>query len=330
MAMLMTWKCAVVNIPYGGAKGGVCCNTKMMSKGEIERLTRRFTSEISILIGPESDIPAPDMYTDAQVMAWIMDTYSMNKGYSVPAVVTGKPVSIGGSLGREEATGRGCVFTLQLLSRELAFALPGSRIAIQGFGQVGAAAARLLYKLGTKVVGISDSTGGVYHPDGLDVPRLVRYKREAGQVSGFAGAEEVPSEHILELPCDILIPAALGQQIHALNAPRIKAKIIVEGANGPTEPEGEKALLEKGKTVVPDILANAGGVVVSYFEWVQNRQKLFWEEGTVNQNLHRIIKKAFYEVYGISQEKKIDLRKAAYVLAVERVAEATRFRGIYP
>lgn len=330
MAMLMTWKCAVVSIPYGGAKGGVCCNPKEMSKGEIERLTRRFTSEISILISPESDIPAPDLYTDAQVMAWIMDTYSMNKGYSVPEVVTGKPLSIGGSLGREEATGRGCIFNTQFLTKQMEVSLKQSNISIQGFGQVGSVAARLFQKLGARIVAVSDTSGGVYNPQGLDISALYKYKQEEGKVSGFPGSEAIQTHEILEIPCDILMPAALGHQITSENAHRVKAGIIIEGANAPTESYGEKILLEEGKVIVPDILANAGGVVVSYFEWVQNTQKLFWDEAAINQQLHRILKKAFDEVYSIAREKNLDLRQAAYVLAIERVAEAVRYRGIYP
>ncbi len=330
LAMLMTWKCAVVNIPYGGSKGGVRCNPKEMSKPELERLTRRFTNEISILIGPESDIPAPDLYTNAQVMAWIMDTYSMNKGYSVPGVVTGKPLSIGGSLGREEATGRGCVFHMQFLAKEMGFSLEGAKISVQGFGQVGSVAARLFHKLGARVVAVSDTSGGVYNPEGIDIPALWKHKQEEGKVSGFQGVEAIKSNKVLEIPCDILLPASLGHQISSKEATKVKARIIIEGAHEPIEPDGEKILLDAGTVILPDILANAGGVVVSYFEWVQNRQKLAWEEAVVNRQLHQILKKAFNEVYGISQEKKLDLRQAAYVLAVDRVAEAVRFRGIYP
>lgn len=330
MAMLMTWKCAVVGIPYGGAKGGVCCNPKEMSKGEIERLTRRFTSEISILIGPESDIPAPDMYTDAQVMAWIMDTYSMNKGYSVPGVVTGKPLSIGGSLGREEATGRGCVFNTQFLAQEKGFSLEESKIAVQGFGQVGAVVARLFHELGARVIAVGDSSGGVYNPKGLDIGALRQYKRESGRLTGFPGADDIASHEVLEMHSDILVPAALGHQITSENAARIQAQIIAEAANGPVDPDGEEILVDEGKVLIPDILANAGGAVVSYFEWVQNRQKLFWDEEDVNKRLYQILNKAFNEVYAIAQERKLDLRRAAYVLAIDRVAEAVRDRGIFP
>jgi glutamate dehydrogenase (NAD(P)+) len=330
MAMLMTWKCAVVGIPYGGAKGGVCCNPKEMSKGEIERLTRRFTSEISILIGPESDIPAPDMYTNAQVMAWIMDTYSMNKGYSVPGVVTGKPLSIGGSLGREEATGRGCVFNTQFLAQTMGFSVAESQIAVQGFGQVGGVVARLFHELGARVIAVGDSSGGVYNPKGLDIAALRQHKREAGRVSGFPGAEDIASHQVLEMPCDILVPAALGHQVTAENAAKIQAQIIAEAANGPVDPDGEEILLDVGKVLLPDILANAGGAIVSYFEWVQNRQKLFWDESDVNKRLHQILNKAFNEVYTIAQERRLDLRRAAYVLAIDRVAEAVRDRGIFP
>jgi glutamate dehydrogenase (NAD(P)+) len=330
LAMLMTWKCAVVNIPYGGSKGGVCCNPKKMSKAELERLTRRFTSEISILIGPESDIPAPDLYTNAEVMAWIMDTYSMNIGYSVPGVVTGKPVSLGGSLGREEATGRGCVFHTQFLAKEKGFSLDEARISVQGFGQVGSVAARLFHKLGARVVAVSDTSGGVHNPEGINIPALYEHKQQEGKVAGFPGAEAIRSNEVLEIPCDILLPASLGHQITAKDVPKIKARIIIEGAHEPIEPDGEKLLLDAGTVIIPDILANAGGVVVSYFEWVQNRQTLAWEEGVVNRQLHQILKKAFNEVYGFAQERKLDLRRAAYVLAVDRVAEAVRLRGIYP
>lgn len=330
MAMLMTWKCAVAGIPYGGAKGGVCCNPKEMSKGEIERLTRRFTSEISLLIGPESDIPAPDLYTDAQVMAWIMDTYSMNKGYSVPGVVTGKPLSIGGSLGRKEATGRGCVFNTQFLAKEMGFSLDGSTVSIQGFGKVGSAVARLLFELGARIIAVGDSSGGVYKEQGLHIPGLEQHKQETGKLAGFTGSEDIPSHEVLEIPCDILVPAALGHQIRSDNASKIKARIIIEAANGPVDPDGEEVLLDAGKVLLPDILANAGGVVVSYFEWVQNRQKLFWDEAAVNEQLLQVLNKAFNEVYAIAQEKHLDLRRAAYVLAIDRVAEAVRDRGIFP
>jgi glutamate dehydrogenase (NAD(P)+) len=330
LAMLMNWKCAVVNIPYGGAKGGVCCNPKEVSKGELERLTRRFTSEISIFISPEGDIPGPDLYTNAQVMAWIMDTYSMNKGYSVPSIVTGKPLSIGGSLGREEATGRGCVFNTNYLAKETGFPMEGSTLAVQGFGQVGSVAARLFSKLGVRIIAVSDSSGGVHNPKGINLQALHQHKRKTGRLSGFTNADAIGSREILEIPCDILLHAALGHQITSQNAGRVKARMIVEGANEPIEPEGEKILLDAGTVIVPDILANAGGVVVSYFEWVQNRQKLIWDEGTVNRELHQILKKAFNEVYAISKKKKLDLRQAAYALAIDRVAEAVRFRGIYP
>jgi glutamate dehydrogenase (NAD(P)+) len=330
LAMLMTWKCAVVDIPYGGAKGGVCCDPKKMSIGEIERLTRRYASEISILIGPESDIPAPDVYTDAQIMAWIMDTYSMNMGYSVPGVVTGKPLSIGGSLGREEATGRGCVFTTQFLADQMGFPIEGSKIVIQGFGNVGGVTAMLFQKLGSRIIAVNDSSGGVYNSNGLNIPDLLVFKKQNGSVSGFPESDEVGCHEIFEIPCDILVPAALGHQITSQNAPKIHARVIAEGANGPTEQDAEKILLDAGTVIVPDILANTGGVIVSYFEWVQNQQKLLWDEEGINSQLHTIIKRAFDQVYSIAQEKKFSLRKAAYILAIERVAEATRFRGIYP
>jgi glutamate dehydrogenase (NAD(P)+) len=330
LAMLMTWKCAVADIPYGGAKGGVCCDPKKMSMGEIERLTRRYASEISILIGPERDIPAPDVYTDAQIMAWIMDTYSMNMGYSVPGVVTGKPLSIGGSLGREEATGRGCVFTTQFLADQMGFPIEGSKIVIQGFGNVGGVAAMLFENLGARIIAVNDSSGGVHHANGLNIPALLAFKKQNGSVSGFPESETVGHHEIFEVPCDILVPAALGHQITLENASKIHARVIAEGANGPTDPDAEEILLDAGTVIVPDILANAGGVIVSYFEWVQNQQKLLWDEEGINSQLHAIIKRAFEQVYGIAQEKKLSLRRAAYILAIERVAEATRFRGIYP
>ena len=330
LAMWMTWKCAVVNIPYGGAKGGVVCNPKEMSQRELERLTRRFTSEIIMLIGPESDIPAPDVNTNAQTMAWIMDTYSMTKGYSVPAVVTGKPVEIGGSLGRREATGRGVMLTTREALKHLGMPIEGTRIVVQGFGNVGAIGAQLLQELGCTVIAVSDSRGGIYNPKGLNVKDVIRHKAETGTVVGYPGTDTITNKELLELDCDVLVPAALENAITEENADCVKARIIAEGANGPTTPEADEILSDKGIFVIPDILANAGGVTVSYFEWVQGLQNFFWSEEEVNKNLEKIMVKAFQDVLAISQEKGINMRIAAYILAIDRVATATLLRGIYP
>ena len=330
LAMWMTWKCAVVNIPYGGAKGGVACNPKEMSERELERLTRRFTSEIIMLIGPESDIPAPDVNTNAQTMAWIMDTYSMTKGYSVPAVVTGKPVEIGGSLGRREATGRGVMFTTREALKYLGMSIEGTRVVVQGFGNVGAIGAELLQEMGCTVIAVSDSRGGIYNPKGLDVKDVIRHKAETGTVVGYPGTDTVTNKELLELDCEVLVPAALENTITEENADGIKARIIAEGANGPTTPEADDILFDKGIFVIPDILANAGGVTVSYFEWVQGLQNFFWSEDEVNRNLENIMIKAFQDVLAISQRREVSMRIAAYILAIDRVATATLLRGIYP
>ena len=330
LAMWMTWKCAVVGIPYGGAKGGVVCNPKVMSQRELECLTRRFTSEIALLIGPESDIPAPDVNTTAQTMAWIMDTYSMTKGYSVPAVVTGKPIEIGGSLGRREATGRGVMFTTRDALKHLGMPIEGARVAVQGFGNVGGIGAQLLQELGCTVIAVSDSRGGIYNSNGLNVVDVMRHKAETGMVAGYPGTDKITNEELLELDCDVLVPAALENEITRENADRIKARVISEGANGPTTPEADAILFDKGIFVIPDILANAGGVTVSYFEWVQGLQSFFWSEEEVNENLEKIMVKAFQDVLTISQQKKVDMRIAAYILAIDRVATATMLRGIYP
>ncbi len=331
LAMWMTWKSAVVNIPFGGAKGGVQCNPKEMSLNEIEHLTRRFTWEISMMLGPEQDIPAPDVYTNPQVMAWIMDTYSILKGYSVPGVVTGKPIELGGSLGRFEATGRGVVITSLEALKYLKKSIEGATVAIQGCGNVGGVAARHFQRLGAKVVALSDSKGGLYNERGLDLKRVLDCK---AQYSCFVCDKkeetEITNQELLELDCDLLIPAAIENQITKENAPRIKARIITEGANGPTTPEADEILNEKGIFVVPDILANAGGVTVSYFEWVQNLQELIWSEEEVLDRLTRIMQRSFREVLEISLSKKISMRTAALVLGIGRVAEATRLRGIYP
>ncbi len=330
LAMWMTWKCAVVGIPYGGAKGGVVCNPKVMSERELERLTRRFTSEIIMFIGPESDIPAPDVNTTAQTMAWIMDTYSMTKGYSVPAVVTGKPVEIGGSLGRREATGRGVMFTTREALKHLGMPIEGTRVAVQGFGNVGAIGAQLLQELGCTVIAASDSRGGMYNPKGFDVEDVMRHKAETGTVVGYPGTDTITNEELLELDCEVLVPAALENEITEENANRVKARIISEGANGPTTPEADAILFDKGAFVIPDILANAGGVTVSYFEWVQGLQSFFWSEDEVNANLEKIMISAFNDVLAISRRREVDMRIAAYILAIDRVANATLLRGIYP
>ena len=330
LAALMTFKSAVVNIPYGGAKGAVVCNPRKLSIGELERLTRRYASEISLFIGPEKDIPAPDVGTNPQIMAWIMDTYSMTKGYSVLGVVTGKPLEIGGSRGRLEATGRGCMINTMLASRHVGINFEGATVVVQGFGNVGSAVARVVAKQGCKVIGVSDVEGGLYNSKGLDVEKLFQHAKEAGTVVGFADAEAITNEELLALKCDILIPAAMEQQIRRDNAPFVQAKIMVEGANGPTTAEGDEILRDKGVFIVPDILANAGGVVVSYFEWVQSLQSFFWTEEEVNQRLEHVMDDAFHEVLEISQREKVDMREAAYMLAIGRVAKAMMIRGIYP
>jgi glutamate dehydrogenase/leucine dehydrogenase len=330
LSMRMTWKCAVVNIPYGGARGGIACNPKEMSSGELERMTRRYTTELVEVIGPEKDIQAPDVYTDAQVMAWIMDTYSMQKGYSVPAVVTGKPIALGGSRGREAATGRGCVFVIDAAMKRLGMDPNKATFAVQGYGNVGSWAARLLDDLGPSMVAASDSQGACYNPEGISAEDLLAHKKETGSVVGFLGAESISHEELFEVDCDILIPAALGNVIHEENAPNIKARIIAEGANGPMTPAAQEILTERDVLVIPDILANAGGVVVSYFEWVQGLQAYFWTEDEVNEQLQGIMVRAFDRVCAENEERDCDLRSAAMAVAVGRVAEAVQMRGIYP
>ena len=330
LAMWMTWKCAVVNIPFGGAKGGVICDPQKMSRSELERLTRRYASEISILIGPDSDIPAPDMNTNPQTMAWIMDTYSMHKGYSVPGVITGKPLAIGGSEGRLEATARGVQFATQAAMRDLDMVPERCSVVVQGFGNVGGIAARLLHAIGCKIVGLSDIAGGVYNPSGIDIPLALRYSQEHGNLLGLPNTEKVSNQELLELPCDVLIPAALENQLTRENAARVRASLIVEGANGPTTPDADHILLDRGITVVPDILANAGGVTVSYFEWVQNLQHFFWTEQEINKRLEGIMNRSYQAVSLKAHEKGTNLRMGAYLLAVARVAEANQVRGIYP
>ncbi|MBN1270289.1 MAG: Glu/Leu/Phe/Val dehydrogenase [Kiritimatiellae bacterium] len=337
LAMWMTWKCAVVGIPYGGAKGGVVCDPTKMSLQEIEKLTRRFTSEISIIIGPEKDIPAPDVNTNAQVMSWIMDTYSMNVGYSAPGVVTGKPIDIGGSEGRLTATGRGAMIVVREALKHLKMTPAKCTVAVQGFGNVGSATAQFLQEIGCKIVGISDMHGGLFNPKGIDVPKLMQHvKSSPGKsLQGFRGADFVGSvtkanEELFKLKVDILAPCALENQITKDNAKHIQAKILAEGANGPTTPEADRILFEKGVFVLPDILANAGGVTVSYFEWVQDLQSHFWELEGINKELTRIMTKGFRDVVAIAEKEKCDMRLAAYILAVQRVARAVELRGIYP
>ena len=330
LAMWMTWKCAVVGLPYGGAKGGVICNPKELSLPELERLTRRYATEISMLIGPESDIPAPDVGTNPRIMAWIMDTYSMHRGYSVPAVVTGKPISIGGSQGRVEATGRGCMIVARETAKHLGVPLAGARVVVQGYGNVGSIAAMLLHEQGCKIVGASDSGGGVYNPKGIDPADLLRHKEHTGSVAGYRGTDAVTNDDLLELPCEILVPSALEGQITKDNADRIKARIVVEGANGPTTPEADEILRDRKVFVVPDILANAGGVVVSYFEWVQDLQSFFWTEEEINERLERIMVRSFREVLEMAQEKEVHMRTGALVRAVGRLNDALLTRGIYP
>jgi len=332
LAMWMTWKAAVVNIPFGGAKGGVQCDPKSMSVRELENMTRRFTWEIAMMIGPDQDIPAPDVYTNPQVMAWIMDTYSMLKGYSVHGVVTGKPLELGGSLGRFEATGKGVFVTAQEAAHHLNFPIEGARVVVQGCGNVGGIAAQYFDKAGAKVIGISDSKGGMYNRKGLNVSEVLDCKKRYSCLitPGAKGADEITNEELLELDCDILVPSALENQITHKNARKIKAKIIAEGANGPTTPEADEILHDRGIFMVPDILANAGGVTVSYFEWVQNLQELLWNEEEISDRLTRIMKRSFVEVLSISQKDKVDMRTAALMLGIGRVAEAQKLRGIYP
>jgi glutamate dehydrogenase (NAD(P)+) len=330
LAMWMTWKCAVVNIPYSGAKGGVVCDPKRLSIHELENLTRRYITEISLMVGPESDIPAPDIGTNPQVMAWIMDTYSMHKGYTVPAVVTGKPVAIGGSEGRLEATGRGVTVVAHEAAQLRGFSLDGARVVIQGFGNVGSATAKLMHQAGAKVVAISDARGGIYNPNGLDIPSLLHCAGRDGCIQAYRDAEPITNKELLELPCDILVPAAVHGVITSENAHNIRARIIVEAANGPITPDADRILQDNGVLVVPDILANAGGVVVSYFEWVQDLQAFFWEEEEVNVRLEKVMRRSFEHVCQVAEKNKVDLRMGAYIIGVQRVAEATTIRGIYP
>ncbi len=330
LAMWMTWKCAVVGIPFGGGKGGVIVDPKKLSRKELEALTRRFFTEIEVLVGPEKDIPAPDVNTNAQVMAWMMDTYSMHMGYTVPGVVTGKPISLGGSEGRNEATARGTVFCIVEAVRHLGIELDKSTVAIQGFGNAGSIAATLITAEKATVVAVSDSTGGIHNPNGLEIPKVIAWKQEHGTVQGFPGSKDISNAEILEVQCDILIPAALENQITERNAGNIKARLIAEAANGPTTPEADDILWKAGKFMIPDILCNAGGVTVSYFEWVQDLNRDHWSETEVNEKLKGIMVKAFQETLAIARREQCYMRTAAYLLAVERVADATQMRGLYP
>jgi glutamate dehydrogenase (NAD(P)+) len=330
LAAWMTWKTATVNIPYGGGKGGVICDPKRMSKAELERMTRRFASEILPIIGPERDIPAPDVYTDAQTMAWIMDTYSMTVGYSSLGVVTGKPLSIGGSEGRHEATARGCLFVTEEACRVKKMPLRGASVAIQGFGNAGSLAAKLFSEKKAKIIAISDSRGGVFNSRGIDPLKAARYKERSGTVVGMPGTSRISNDDLLTMKCDILIPAALENVITLNNADQIKAKIVSEAANGPTTPHADEVLARKGITLLPDILANAGGVTVSYFEWVQDLQSFFWSEAEVNAKLESVMKRAFNEVHETARKHRTHMRTGAYCLAVGRVADATLVRGLFP
>src|SRR5438876_1370651 len=330
LAMWMTWKCAVVGIPFGGAKGGVICDPKSMSSAELERMTRRYATEISIIIGPRSDIPAPDVNTNSQVMAWIMDTYSMHEGFSSPAVVTGKPLSIGGSEGRNDATATGVLFVTRQAAKRIGMPLHGARVSIQGYGNAGSIAARLFHNEGCKVVAVSDTRGGIYNESGLDPATVLRFKQERGSVVNYPHAQNIGVQDVLEVPCDILVPAATEGVITETNADRVQARIVSEAANGPTTPEADEILFKKDIIVIPDILANAGGVTVSYFEWVQDLQSFFWGVEEITQKLEVIMNRSFAAVAEKSDQYSCDMRLGANMLAISRVAEATQIRGIYP
>ncbi|MGH9728244.1 MAG: Glu/Leu/Phe/Val family dehydrogenase [Candidatus Acidiferrales bacterium] len=330
LAMWMTWKSATVNIPFGGAKGGIICDPKRMSKPELERMTRRYCSEILPIIGPARDIPAPDVYTDAQTMAWMMDTYATIVGYSAPGVVTGKPVALGGSEGRNEATARGCLFVTEEACKAKKMNLRGATVAIQGFGNAGSTAARLFTEKKARVIAISDSRGGVYNTRGIDPFKAARYKERSGTVVGMPGTSRISNDDLLTMKCDILIPAALENVITLNNADQIKAKIIAEAANGPTTPHADEALAKRGIMVLPDVLANSGGVTTSYFEWVQDLQNFFWTEAEVNAKLEAVMKRAFHEVHDNARKHHVHMRTGAYILAVGRVADATVVRGLFP
>jgi glutamate dehydrogenase (NAD(P)+) len=330
LAMWMTWKCALMGLPFGGAKGGVVCQPKELSTKELERMTRRYTSEIINDIGPERDIPAPDVGTDGRVMAWIFDTYSMNKGHSVLGVVTGKPLALGGSLGRQEATARGALYCLQALAGKRGERLDEYTVAVQGFGNVGSRLATLLDAQGATIVALSDSQGAVHNAQGIDVAAAVVHKQEHGTVVDLAGTEPISHDELFELPCDVLAPCALEQVVSERNADRVKARLVLEGGNGPVTPAADAILEDRGIAVLPDVLANAGGVVVSYFEWVQGLQEYFWREDEVNAKLHDIVSRAFEDTWHVHETRDLSLRMAAYGIAVQRVAEATTTRGLYP
>ncbi len=329
LAAWMTWKCAVVNVPFGGAKGGVVCDPSTMSNGELERVTRRYTSAIIDTLGPDSDVPAPDVNTNERVMAWIMDTYSMHKRHTVTAVVTGKPVEMGGSLGRREATGRGCMFVTREALKRLRLPMKDAKIAVQGFGNVGSISAQLMHNEGATILAVSDKHGGIYNAKGIDIDAALAWVREKKSLAGFPKSESITNEQLLGLECDVLVPAAMENVITEAVAKNVKAKVICEGANGPTTPAADQILHDKGVFVIPDILANAGGVTVSYFEWVQDRGGYFWDEDTVNQRLERIMVRAFDEVVGMADRQKVDNRIAAYMLAMDRVATVHKLRGMY-
>ncbi len=329
LAAWMTWKCAVVNVPFGGGKGGVICDPQQMSLGELERLTRRYAAELIDIIGPEKDVPAPDMNTNEQTMAWIMDTYSMHARHTVTAVVTGKPIAIGGSQGRREATGRGLLFVINEAIKRFKMSPPNTRVVVQGSGNVGGIGAQLLHEAGYKVVAISDINGGIYNPDGLDVPAVLAHLKQTRSFDDYPNVEHVSNDELLELECDVLVPAATENQIRSDNAERIKCKVLAEGANGPTTAAADEILHNKGIFVIPDILANAGGVTVSYFEWVQDRMGYFWKENVVNERLQDVMVASFNDVVKYAERHGVDTRTAAYMLAIDRVAYDTRVRGIY-
>ena len=329
LAAWMTWKCAIVGIPFGGGKGGITCDPSDLSKRELERLTRRYTADLIDILGPESDVPAPDVNTNEQTMAWIMDTYSMHARHTVTSVVTGKPVELGGSLGRREATGRGVLFTVREAAKHRCITLKGSKVVVQGFGNVGSVAADLLYDDGCKIIAVSDVKGGIYNPKGIDIKKLLNYVEKSKTVIKFPGTQPISNQEILELECDILVPAALENQITEKNAPKIKCKIIAEGANGPVIPKADKILDKKGIFIIPDILCNAGGVTVSYFEWVQDRMGAFWTEEEVNKRLEGVMSKAFQDVLKVSLEHKVNMRVAAFMLGIKRVLDVIMLRGVY-
>src|SRR5436189_505981 len=330
LAMWMTWKCAVVGIPFGGAKGGVVVEPRELSMGELQRMTRRYTSEILPFIGPERDIPAPDLGTNEQVMAWIMDTYSTREGFSVPGVVTGKPRAIGGSAGRPLATARGVMYSTLSTLKHLGRSVEDARVVVQGFGNVGGGTVQLLHEAGCRIIGVSDVTGGTHNPEGLSPQGLLAHKAKGGAFSDYEGGEPVTNEELLELECDVLIPAAIEGQLTEANADRVKASVIVEAANGPTTPEADEIFTDRGILVVPDILANAGGVTVSYFEWVQDLQAFYWSEDEVNDRLRKIMEQSYVDVLAVAEDRKVTMRNAATILGVQRVADAHQTRGLYP